>query len=441
MAQQNDFTPQNECDVELFALACRLYRLDPPPAEVHERVIGALLPSWKVCLDGANGAELAKRPAPSPFDQLLGGSKVANRTLPVPGASSKALEEFRRATDPKRPGGAARVSRFLAQRDVVDEVARTGPSGILLKLEQQAGMASVKEDQSTIPSSDDDFFRRAVRLVSEISRRGEVLSEADAQALFFSCALRRSSHLRSANEFVDERDVLTQWTSLLEIVSEGLNDTGWAGLLGAASPELKRILEGVADLAYLQEPLIPLVENEDRGKKQEMIGFSLTRGPATHFIGAICDSCAVESLDEHPNKAFITFSRPEQNSQAIHSFFGGCIVILTKTRGGDPAIVIRGFNPQQRLLKMTSIGGLYDALLTFVVENVAKPLGVSQVLAPNDLISCVSFSNRPLLHLAFKERYRHAAEVVPLSEEHGTTYNNINMSDRCIQVWPPPARH
>lgn len=436
LLHQNDFFPENECDLELFALACRLYRTGLPPEEVTQRTLAALLPHWKVRIDGEEQEFGSNLVAPSPFDELIRQSDLASQCLPVLAGRKKVNDDFCKALSAMRDEGAEVLRRFEAQHAAVAEVSRVGPFNVIAQLEERYGVPIQPDEGDASLLGVDQAQGRLLRLVRELSATNRSLSTEDAERFFYAHAIRGLSRERSVSYYLEHKEVLEKWVGLLELIAEGVNDPCWADLLNTAAEPLRCVLETITDVSHLQNQLMPLVMQEDPERSPLKVHFCLTRGPTSHFIGAICDTCARESLDEHPNKAFITFSLGDDDASVVRSFFGGCVVMLTRTKDGEPAVVIRGFNPQMRLEKKASIRGLYDALLEFVVERVAKPLGIKQVLAPYELVSGVSFSNRPLTHLAFKERHRHNNQFVALSDNPETTYNNADISGRCIRIWP-----
>jgi hypothetical protein len=118
----------------------------------------------------------------------------------------------------------------------------------------------------------------------------------------------------------------------------------------------------------------------------------------------------------------------------INTFMGGCILIMTKTEEGEPAIVLRGFNPQLRLIRKASVMELFDTFLQYVIDKVAAPMGINTILAPFEMVSGGAFTNRPIVHLGFKARYRKST-CLKLDRNHGSTYNDRAINESCVIIW------
>jgi hypothetical protein len=125
--------------------------------------------------------------------------------------------------------------------------------------------------------------------------------------------------------------------------------------------------------------------------------------------------------------AFVTFAEHKKSNFAKYS--GGFILILTSAVDGNRSLIIRGYNPTQTLLKKVEIHALFDSVLEYV-SGIASELSCSYILAPRDAIPGLAFSNRPLAHLAFSERFS-GAPIVRVAQDD-TRYNNLVIHDKCV---------
>jgi hypothetical protein len=434
----DSFQPENECDLELFALACRLYRNGTSSDAVRQKVFQALLPEWNPTIDGKELQFQAPRKSASLFDKLIQEQNYSVQNISIERNTAQTIDEFRGRIKALREETHPNLKRFIDSRSALIQAAHQGADNILRELEakyRSTGITAYDELMNTSGTCG-----RIIHLVRLVSEHSKSLSLEDAERIFFAHIVSDSDRRACLGENPDIKGDVEQWIDLLEILSEGVNDRRWEEIINSASATLREVLKEATDVSYLQDELLPFITPKPEEKKKSSIPvqFSLTRGAPSRLISAICDTCALETLDNHPNKAFVTFSQPGVGGALVNSFMGGSILVYTSTRDGAPALVIRGLNPQLRLLKKVGIHSFYDSFVDYVVKFIAKPLEVKLILAPYEVASSLAFTNRALLHLAFKTRYRHASQFVELADEHETNYNQRDISNRCIRVWSAP---
>jgi hypothetical protein len=434
----DSFQPENECDLELFALACRLYRNGASSDTVREKVFQALLPEWNPTIDGKELQFQAPRKCASVFDKLIQEQNYAAQNMSIERNTATTIDEFRRRIEALREQSHINFKRFVESRSRLFEAGQEGADSILRRLEMKYGFTSIAADDE--PPNTSGSCGRTVRLLELMSKCSLSLCLEDAEQMFYAHIVSDADRRRCLVENPDLKGDVEKWIDLLEILSEGANDYPWVRIVNSASALHSKVFKQVTDVSYLQDELLPIITQKQGQKKKGAIPvqFSLTRAAPSRLIGAVCDTCALETLDNHPNKAFVAFSQPSEGGTVVSSFMGGSIVLYTRTRDGEPALVIRGLNPQLRLLKKVGIHSFYDSFIDYVVTFIAKPLNVKLILAPYELASGAAFTNRAILHLAFKARYRQDCQFVELADEHDTKYNDREISNCLIRIWSAP---
>lgn len=352
----------------------------------------------------------------------------------IPGISG-AFNSVKLDTPLRRDAKETVEERLRREMKYLREALTEQPIGLALSAAKKLGVSAsetLSDPTSLWQMSDDE---RRVVVADVVSRCFERLgsndahpvSKKDLRSLFYAHILGDERLVGSVDYMIEKEDPESVLCGFVELVTSGRGSLGWQELLGKCSPNIKRRFATVPDVEPLYGPLRERISLKGKDDEKMKIALQLhTRFPAS-FVGEICDSCAHEPVSNYPNMAFVTFAEHKKSNFAKYS--GGFILILTSAVDGNRSLIIRGYNPTQTLLKKVEIHALFDSVLEYV-SGIASELSCSYILAPRDAIPGLAFSNRPLAHLAFSERFS-GAPIVRVAQDD-TRYNNLVIHDKCV---------
>jgi hypothetical protein len=97
-------------------------------------------------------------------------------------------------------------------------------------------------------------------------------------------------------------------------------------------------------------------------------------------------------------------------------------------------LVIRGINPTQNFITTLKSESFFERFVDDAVVPMARALGISLIVIPNDGISGGAKTNRPTLGMYISEKYRQNP-VVPLDPYGSTsTFNGHPIHTQCVLV-------
>jgi hypothetical protein len=146
-------------------------------------------------------------------------------------------------------------------------------------------------------------------------------------------------------------------------------------------------------------------------------------------------------MKDHPNMDFVLFVLHPGNSLRM-ALAGGALLIETMTAENHKALVIRGFNPTNKLLFHADGRALFDEFADYA-KGIASARGAQYVLIPDDALCGIAATNRTVLFDYIKKgwgRQIPGQDLIDLAQNHNTTFNGQNIADRCVVVrgcWTP----
>lgn len=358
-------------------------------------------------------------------------SLCAAQAINVPGVSGKEHRNVNRKAFIPGGSGETVFQRFTLEKKLFSAALTRTPLPIFKQLSDQFDVEFPDgEREVAYEDTASVVHAQALKLAERISLSpSSEIEDGVLRDIFYAHVL--SDHrMNGSAVYTDTReDEVERLAAFVELVTAGRTRPEWQEVLSRCNPELRARFDQLPDVTPLYGPLIERVNYFDPKAKPVELTLCLTRGIPSKFIGHISDSCARDSLENHPNIGFVTFA--ENIKDKIPSFSGGFMLIDTKTEEGDRALIIRGYNPSKTLIAKLQIKALFEAVVDYA-EGIARELGCMQILAPRDAIPGLAFSNRALGHIGFNIVYRDAPQVrVP---RETTTYNDLLIDDKCVLV-------
>ena len=161
-----------------------------------------------------------------------------------------------------------------------------------------------------------------------------------------------------------------------------------------------------------------------------------TRGILGELSGYNCSACWTREqgiMARYSNMTALMYIR-NPDDEARRKLVGGCLLLKVKATTGEDVLVIRGINPTQNFITNLKPESFFERFVDDAVVPMARSLGVSLIVIPNDGISGGAKTNRPTLGMYISEKYRQNP-VVPLDPYGPTsTFNGYQINAQCVLV-------
>ncbi len=188
----------------------------------------------------------------------------------------------------------------------------------------------------------------------------------------------------------------------------------------------KKMFNEIISAQAISEEMALLQDVGGQSKDVSRIQLIPTRGVLTEFSGHIADACWASKyssiLKEFPNFTPVII---RQNPETKYERLAGAFMLIeTKSKNGEPLLVIRGFNPIENLINSLSVKDFYDKVIGYV-KSLAEKENRKVAIVIDDH-SGGSASNRPVLFKYLSELSK-TLEAVDLKSEDDTKFNGYNI--------------
>jgi hypothetical protein len=186
--------------------------------------------------------------------------------------------------------------------------------------------------------------------------------------------------------------------------------------------------------ASFKEDFKRLDQIDSAGK--EMILVHPTRGILGELSGYNCSACWTQErgiMARYSNVTALMYIR-NPDDEVRRKIVGACLLLKVKATNGEDVLVIRGINPTQNFITNLKPESFFERFVDDAVVPMARSLGTSLIVIPNDGISGGAKTNRPTLGMYINDRYG-LNPVVPLDPlGPTTTFNGYPIHTQCVLV-------
>ncbi len=189
-----------------------------------------------------------------------------------------------------------------------------------------------------------------------------------------------------------------------------------------------------AETKYLEKSVIDTTAFKEEIKRSQQVSegayeeFTVypNRSLLTEFSGYYSDACWTRADDIVKNNPNIIGFPFVKEVNGIPTIYGGSLLIETKLKSGERAVVIRGINPRENVIRKLSAEDFFERTVD-VVEKWAKARGIDYIVAPFG--SSGALSNRPTINSYVSSKYQ---GTVALGEE--VNFNGYDITNGVLVV-------
>lgn len=327
--------------------------------------------------------------------------------------------------------------RIQDQMESLDE--RLNSQGVTDEKRREAARRGLTQQQRNVEglATRVGAITSSRQFISELSELGSTFNDKEASAVVAS-SLRQLLFARAIqinqDYAVDPYNVpqsivrldelnLQAVARLMETVQNGVKFETLPTL--ELSKEQDRFLrKSVVDMTVFEEELKRAQEVAE-GQFEEFQAYP-DRGILTELSGYYSDACWTRETNivrNNPNMVGFAYVK---DVKGVPTIMGGCLLIETKLSNGEPAVVIRGINPRENVIRRLQGQDFFEKNVA-MIQDWAEKRGIKHIVAPAG--SSGALSNRPTINTYVSSTY---TQKVGLGET--VNFNGYDITNNCFLI-------